>query len=59
VPEVPDLGRYSLRLGPEDLEYLDSISDLTDRMRPFDEIAAQARGCPNPERYAGEEDWEV
>lgn len=35
-----------------DEDYLASVADVIDNMRPFAEIKTLAKGCPDPERYA-------
>ncbi|MGO9601220.1 MAG: hypothetical protein ACLP7Q_24845 [Isosphaeraceae bacterium] len=45
----------TLGLEKEDIEYLNSIAELTSEMRPFVELESLAKGCPDPTRYAGDQ----
>lgn len=42
----------------ETSEYLTTIADIMAQMRPFEELVAEATGCPDPDFYADEEDWD-
>jgi len=44
-----------LELGPEDFAYLNAIDDIVQDMKPFQQIEVLARGCPDPDRYSGED----
>jgi len=41
-----------LTLEKEDIDYLISIRDILEDMKPFTEIEALAKGCPDPDRYS-------
>lgn len=49
----------SIRMDVSDTEYLASIADLVAEIRPIHETAAEATGCPDPVRFADEDDWGI